>query len=249
MGSKVRKSGPSPNYAESVAVWSLLLVVGFALLPACDRAETPTAPSPIATPAPAAKHRFPDGRFFADSAKWTVTSWTVAPDEDAAPGTWTVAFRAVQQAAPGSREARLLRVSIQSHPHYLRDGQTTSKYSYQLKHWGKSVLVSEVEEFITGLFEDSRRSVADWQETRSRRPARTVAGPARWSGRSVGVDVATGVMEYRAWYAWVAEDDVPLTYIAEFVAPAGDFESDDVHAAAAKEFMRSIRRSGRSARK
>lgn len=87
---------------------------------------------------------------------------------------------------------------------YKMEGKARSNKQYEFKAWGKSVPMTDVEQFATGLYEDWIRLATDVIKDKGKRPDnKGTVGPAKYWGYAVGTDKDEKKRVRKDWYVWV----------------------------------------------
>lgn len=110
-----------------------------------------------------------------------------------------------------------IRVVVNKMPFSERKGNTTSNFSYEFKSWGKSVLISKVDEMALGFYEDWLKESSEPLKEHCDAPKKMKVGPSDWYATAVATDKEEKKRVRKDWYVWAAPyAGTQCLWVAEF---------------------------------
>ena len=108
-----------------------------------------------------------------------------------------------------------VRISIEKMPHFERNGNTQTDFNLPFKSWGKSVLVSKVDDMAEGFYEDWIREATDVIKDKCKATKKRNLGPGEFYSTAVGTDKEDKKRVRKIWVVWkTTGGGVPCTWIA-----------------------------------
>jgi hypothetical protein len=105
-------------------------------------------------------------------------------------------------------------ITVQKMPHYERNGNSETTFNLPFKSWGKTVLVSKVDDMAEGFYEDWILEATDVIKDKCKKTKKRNLGPGEFYATAVGTDKEDKKRVRKIWVVWKTTSGVPCTWIA-----------------------------------
>jgi hypothetical protein len=118
---------------------------------------------------------------------------------------------------PTAGGAWAVRIAVIKMPHYQMTADNKRQpFERPFDAWGRSVLLSKIDEIAQGYFEDWIREATDVLKEKCIPTKKKNVGPAEYYSSAVGTDKELKVRVRKDWYHWgTTGAGIPCTWVAE----------------------------------
>jgi hypothetical protein len=118
---------------------------------------------------------------------------------------------------------------VVKHPHFEQKGSQRAPFQVEFKSWGKTVLVSKVDEMAEGQYEDWTREATDVIKDKCKVTKKRNLGPGEYYATAVGTDKKDKKRVRKIWATWgTTGSGVPCTWVAEATIAEKFVDTDEI---------------------
>ena len=105
-------------------------------------------------------------------------------------------------------------VVVNKMPHFERQGNSQSNFTYPFKSWGETVSVSKVDDMAKGFYEDWIREATDVIKDKCKATKKRRLGPGEYYATAVGTDKEDKKRVRKIWVVWgTTGSGTPCTWV------------------------------------